>query len=331
MSWLGKGLDVLAVLSAAWLLALLIRRASGKTAELIRPLLIAVLFFNGMDLVVIVASRLPRTAVLSMAADTVIFGLKFGWLFAFLTFLHRFALPLEKRLFRRLVAAAVLPVILLLAGGWLEFLLTSKRGLFNNLQYVSDYVVFFAMIGAGFYLRYRTSVLVSREAAKAMIVLGGLTASIFLVLGLWWIVGDSVSHIAPAFEAAFIPLCASVINVGLGLWVLRFSKVLAGPELMRFAPRRISENILSRWGISRREGEIIELVAQGLSNQEIADRLFISLFTVKKHLNNVFLKTGVTNRVQLVRLFPGSVPHPTAGSDVNQSFDGSPGTLKTKH
>lgn len=306
MSWLGKGMNVLAVLSTAWLLALLIRRASGKTAELIRPLLLAVLFFNGMGLVVIVVSWLPRTAVLSMAADAAILGLKFGWFIAFLAFLHRFALPLGKRLFRRLTAAAALPVILLLAGGWLEFLLTSRRGLFDNLQYFSDYVVFLAMIGAGFYLRYRTSVLVSREAAKAMIVLGGLTASIFLVLGLWWIVGDSVSHIAPAFAAAFIPLCASVINIGLGFWVLRFSKVLIGPELMRFAPRRISENILSRLGISRREGEIVELVCQGLSNQEIADRLFISLFTVKKHLNNVFLKTGVTNRVQLVRLFPGS-------------------------
>jgi len=95
--------------------------------------------------------------------------------------------------------------------------------------------------------------------------------------------------------------------------------VLTGPELMRFAPRRISENILSRWGISRREGEIIELVAQGLSNQEIADRLFISLFTVKKHINNIFLKTGVSNRVQLARLFPGSAPSPAAGPDLSSS------------
>ncbi len=306
MSWLSKGLDALAVLSAAWLLVLLIRRTSGKTAELVRPLILAVLFFNGMGLVGIIARRLLRTAGLSMAADTAIFGLKFGWFFAFLTFIHRFALPLGKRLFRRLVSAAVLPVVLLLAGGWLEFLLTSKRGLFNNLQYVSDYVVFFAMIGAGLYLRYRTSVLVSREATKAMIVLGGLTASIFLALGLWWIVGDSISHLSPPLAAAFIPLCSSVVNVGLGFWVLRFSKVLTGPEIVRFAPRRISEALLSRWGISKREGEIIKLVSQGLSNQEIADRLFISLFTVKKHLNTVFLKTGVTNRVQLVRLFSES-------------------------
>jgi len=316
MSWLGKGLSVLAIVLATWLLILLIRRASGNSARLVRPLLGGVLFFNGIGLVLIVAPRPLGATGLSMAADTAIFGLKFGWLFAFLTFLRRFALPIGAHLFRRLVAAVILPVVLLLAGGWLEFLLTSHRDLFDKLQYVSDYVVFFAMMGAGLYLRYRTTVLVSREAAKAMIVLGGLTASIFLVLGLWWIVGDVVSHVAPAFAAAFIPLCASVINIGLGFWVLRFSKVLTGPELMRFAPRRISEDILSRWGISRREGQIIELVAQGLSNQEIADRLFISLFTVKKHLNHVFFKTGVTNRVQLARLFPGSVPAPTAGSDV---------------
>jgi len=59
-------------------------------------------------------------------------------------------------------------------------------------------------------------------------------------------------------------------------------------------------------GISKREQEIIELVGQELSNQEIAGRLFISLHTVKKHLNNIFLKTGVGNRVQLVRMFSDS-------------------------
>lgn len=54
------------------------------------------------------------------------------------------------------------------------------------------------------------------------------------------------------------------------------------------------------------------LVGQGLTNQEIADRLFISLFTVKKHLGTIFSKTGVTNRVRLVRLFSGSGGDPAA-------------------
>ena len=319
MSWFVKGLAVLAVISAAGLLTILIRRARGQAAGLIRPLLGGVLCLDGMGLVVIIAARLSATAgsssfsslpaaALSMVADTAIFVLKFGWLLAFLTFLRRFALPLGERLFRRLIAAVMLPVVLLVAGGWIEFLLASRRGLFDNLQYVSDYLVFFSMIGAGLYLRSRTAVLVSREAAKAVIFLGGLVAPVFLVLGLWWIAGDSVSRLAPALEAAFIPLMFLVFNGGLAFWAIRFSGVLASRDIMRFVPRRIPESFLSRWGISRREGEIIELVGQGLSNQDIADRLFISLFTVKKHLNNVFQKTGVGNRVQLVRLCSEAKP-----------------------
>ena len=52
--------------------------------------------------------------------------------------------------------------------------------------------------------------------------------------------------------------------------------------------------------LSTREIEIIELVAEGLTNQEIADRLTISKRTVDNHVSNVFTKTGSKNRVALL-------------------------------
>ena len=52
--------------------------------------------------------------------------------------------------------------------------------------------------------------------------------------------------------------------------------------------------------LSAREVEIIELVAEGLTNQEIADRLTISKRTVDNHVSNVFTKTGSKNRVALL-------------------------------
>ncbi len=48
--------------------------------------------------------------------------------------------------------------------------------------------------------------------------------------------------------------------------------------------------------LSERELEVLSLVALGLSNQEIADRLIVTVPTVKKHLSNIFGKLGVTNR-----------------------------------
>ena len=52
--------------------------------------------------------------------------------------------------------------------------------------------------------------------------------------------------------------------------------------------------------LSERENEILRLVAQGLTNQAIADRLVISLTTVKTHVGNIFLKLGVSNRTQVI-------------------------------
>jgi ATP/maltotriose-dependent transcriptional regulator MalT len=52
--------------------------------------------------------------------------------------------------------------------------------------------------------------------------------------------------------------------------------------------------------LSEREAEVLQRVAEGLSNQEIADRLVISITTVKTHVGNIFLKLGVTSRTQAI-------------------------------
>lgn len=57
-----------------------------------------------------------------------------------------------------------------------------------------------------------------------------------------------------------------------------------------------------KFGISRRETEVMELICKGMTNQEISDSLFISVQTVKDHIHRIFLKTGVKNRVQLTNL-----------------------------
>ncbi|MEN9216059.1 MAG: LuxR C-terminal-related transcriptional regulator [Gloeomargarita sp. HHBFW_bins_162] len=53
--------------------------------------------------------------------------------------------------------------------------------------------------------------------------------------------------------------------------------------------------------LSEREVEIVELVAAGLKNQEIARRLEISKRTVDNHISNILTKTATENRVALVR------------------------------
>ncbi|WP_369226045.1 response regulator [Streptomyces sp. R39] len=54
-------------------------------------------------------------------------------------------------------------------------------------------------------------------------------------------------------------------------------------------------------GLTARETEVLVLIAEGFSNQEIARRLHVSTATVKTHINNLFAKTGLKDRAQAVR------------------------------
>ncbi len=53
--------------------------------------------------------------------------------------------------------------------------------------------------------------------------------------------------------------------------------------------------------LTPREVEVLKLIADGLSNTEIADKLFLSNATVKTHINRIFYKTGARDRAQAVR------------------------------
>ncbi len=67
----------------------------------------------------------------------------------------------------------------------------------------------------------------------------------------------------------------------------------------------LSRSFVSAFAITPREEEIVGLIGQGLSNQEIADRLGISFTTVRTHVYNIFQKTGAGSRVDLLRLVGG--------------------------
>ena len=66
-------------------------------------------------------------------------------------------------------------------------------------------------------------------------------------------------------------------------------------------PFRVDDRKRDELGMTPRELEILQLIAEGLSNKEIAERSFISENTVKTHSSRVFDKLGVKRRVQAVQ------------------------------
>ena len=74
---------------------------------------------------------------------------------------------------------------------------------------------------------------------------------------------------------------------------------------------RISRaRLKERFGLTRREIEIVSYISRGFTNLEIADTLFISEGTVKNHLKHIFAKTRATSRTRMIHktLFSDSVP-----------------------
>jgi DNA-binding CsgD family transcriptional regulator len=71
-------------------------------------------------------------------------------------------------------------------------------------------------------------------------------------------------------------------------------------EIQLVKKEQISPVISAQYHITEREQEIVTFVLQGLSNPEIAEKLYISLSTVKTHLRNIFSKIGVKSRYELI-------------------------------
>ena len=90
----------------------------------------------------------------------------------------------------------------------------------------------------------------------------------------------------------------AVIFLGFGYFA---SKALAKPEI-KYAepPNEIDEKKITDLGISSREYEVLQLISSGLSNQEIAEKLFISESTVKTHVSNLLMKLHAKRRTQAV-------------------------------
>ncbi len=65
--------------------------------------------------------------------------------------------------------------------------------------------------------------------------------------------------------------------------------------------------LCTKHDISPREKDIMREICNGLSNQQIADKLFISLQTVKDHTSRIYYKTNCTGRAQLITMVYGGV------------------------
>jgi two-component system, NarL family, response regulator LiaR len=102
---------------------------------------------------------------------------------------------------------------------------------------------------------------------------------------------------------ALIALLFATVGIWLGLKVTRKEQVIVEREVMVPAgtPFALNEQRLQELAITKRELEILGLIAHGLSNREIAEKLFVSENTVKTHSSRLLDKLSARRRTQAVQ------------------------------
>jgi DNA-binding CsgD family transcriptional regulator len=122
---------------------------------------------------------------------------------------------------------------------------------------------------------------------------------VFTILGLAQLAAQNIPSSPPLlrdFPLEQLLYYLGFVVVALVMLARYFSEPSQGPR------RDLAEEFVLRFGISAREREIIEMMAQGFSNNAIAEKLYISTVTVKNHVYHIYQKTGVSNKVQLLNM-----------------------------
>jgi ATP/maltotriose-dependent transcriptional regulator MalT len=135
-------------------------------------------------------------------------------------------------------------------------------------------------------------------------------ASMVLLLILLQVLQYKLLLISHSYEIYI--LCIALLFTGLGIWLalklmkpkkeiqtIIVEKNIYQKELTE-ADKAAAELQKQKLGLSTREMEVLQLMAEGLSNQEIADKLFLSVPTVKTHSSNLFFKLDVKRRTQAI-------------------------------
>lgn len=123
--------------------------------------------------------------------------------------------------------------------------------------------------------------------------------------------GAELLDLLEAGVAGFVPQCATVDDILCTTWAVLAGTVVMPRSLTRsllaIAAERTRREDVVAWRagepVTGREAQIVALVAEGLTNKEIAARLNIATFTVKSHVHNVLQKLGLQTRAQIARSF----------------------------
>lgn len=135
-------------------------------------------------------------------------------------------------------------------------------------------------------------------------ILYGLIMALFVFILKWlqwkYIIAD---HSVEIYIGA-----VALLFTMLGIWIAhkiikpRTEKIIVEKEILVPAPGEhfFDQDAWKKLGLTMRENEVLQLLVKGYSNAEIAEKLFLSVSTIKTHVSNIFFKLDVGSRIKAI-------------------------------
>ncbi|MCW8885288.1 MAG: helix-turn-helix transcriptional regulator [Motiliproteus sp.] len=195
-------------------------------------------------------------------------------------------------------------VVLLVSAWYVQRYYTS-----SDVAQLQGFIISFglAVVGFEFAIIIQYLVAIKRETTRVidrysmpfgLVLLGGYLAYVLLTYSGLFLPGSSLVELTPYvyFIIHGLPLVV--------LWLFHQNE----PRVVLYSQAPGILKFIEANGLTAKEAEILKQVISGASNREIAERSFISPHTVRNHIYNIYNKTGIRNRFQLLAVCQADDP-----------------------
>lgn len=192
----------------------------------------------------------------------------------------------------------------------LKYIITNSFHLFiNNGIYIKlfySYLIISILLVIYFFIKYFVELFYLKLIKKLDLLI--FIIIIFSVIFVSFLIAINI-------DLNKINYIKNITYIGFSIFILFFSLIflIIGlttfsklPKLSKYL-NELNPQIIKKYNISKKEIEIIKQLVLGKTNKEISDTLFISLSTVKTHIYNIFQKTNVKKRIEIINLFFKSI------------------------
>jgi len=314
MEQLVRASDFAAFLSLLITMVFILITLNKKRSISLISLFVSYLFFNFFFLSFLIqqyvrnffncSGDLFEICWLEFLYDSIIFIMKWGIpITLFFAANVLLVIPIKYKHMKHSIFAVIFIYILLIFG-LIEIPLYGTHQIIANIFSLTDFLVTPITIIVGIYLYYKSQYISNSKLQNALKSLSVIILIVFILVLLLMFFSPFFLKVHESLWVIPKNITVLIFNLGMFYWYYKYSEIIytifQKDKLKLYSK---NESFKEMYSISKRELEIVTLICEGKTNNEIAAILFISISTVKDHNYKIYQKLNIKNRTQLMKLY----------------------------